>query len=103
LDRRPWRESGQTGDPRRSAALRKISLTRLEREVQLLAAQGSEPSEAFALAAQQVARILRGAKPGDLPVEQPSHYLLVINLDTAKALDLAIPSSLLQRADEVIR
>jgi len=67
-----------------------------------LASYGSEPSEAFALAARQVARILRGAKAGALPVEQPSHYLLVLNLDTAKALELTIPSSLLQRADETV-
>jgi putative ABC transport system substrate-binding protein len=68
-----------------------------------LASYGSEPSEGLELAARQVARILRGARAGDLPVEQPSHYLLVINLETAKALELTIPSSLLQRADETVR
>jgi putative ABC transport system substrate-binding protein len=68
-----------------------------------LISYGSDQNETMKLAADYVAKVLKGAKPGDLPVEQPNRYFLVINLRTAKTLGIAIPPSLLLRADEVIK
>jgi putative tryptophan/tyrosine transport system substrate-binding protein len=68
-----------------------------------LLSYGVDPADEFRGAASYVDRILRGAKPADLPVQAPTKFLLVVNLKTAKALGLSVPPTLLVQADEVIQ
>ena len=77
------------------------SLSEFVRDGGLLS-YGPDLADTWRRAASYVDRILRGEKPGDLPVQFPTKYEMVLNLKTAKALGLAVPPSILLRADDVI-
>jgi len=77
--------------------------TRADVEAGGLISYGVSIPDQFRHAATYVDKILKGAKPADLPVEQPTHLTLVINLKTAQALGITVPPSLLLLADEVIK
>jgi putative ABC transport system substrate-binding protein len=79
-----------------------ISIDPLYAELGGLISYGTDFAELFRQAAEYVDRVLKGAKPGELPIQQPTKYELVINLKTAKALGLTVPESVLSLADKVI-
>jgi putative tryptophan/tyrosine transport system substrate-binding protein len=85
-----------------NARLPTICVAREYVEAGSLISYGANIPHLFRRAAELADKILRGAKPGDIPVEQPTEFELVVNLKTAKALGLTIPESFLLRADEVI-
>jgi putative ABC transport system substrate-binding protein len=93
---------GQIAEMALKNRLPAASLQREYAEAGLLLTYGADIRDLYRRAAGFVDKIFKGAKPADLPVEQPTKYELVINLKTAKALDIIVPPTLLTRADQVI-
>ena len=96
--RNPKMSGGATGSQYRLPAVYDLRLF----DISGLAFYGQRGRESFERAAALVDKILKGAKPADLPIEQPTRFELVINLKTAKALGLSVPQSMLDLADELI-
>jgi putative tryptophan/tyrosine transport system substrate-binding protein len=100
---RLWARRAQISDLARKNALPTIFMFREGPDAGGLMSYGTSLIDSWRRAATYVDKILKGTKPADLPVEQPTKFELVINLNTAKALGLTIPQSILVRADELIQ
>jgi ABC-type uncharacterized transport system substrate-binding protein len=100
---RLWARRVQISDLARKNALPTIFMFREGPDAGGLMSYGTSLTDSWRRAATYVDKILKGTKPADLPVEQPTKFELVINLKTAKALGLTIPQSILVRADELIQ
>jgi len=97
-----WEQRTQILDFAVKNRLPALSFVREFAQAGALVTYGPDLADHLRLAAAYLDKIFKGARPADLPVQQPTKFELVINLKTAKALGLTIPPSLLQRADQVI-